>query len=95
MNVLGLFLLLFVLVGAFMGAFFIASNTNTTPIDSYGNTISANNSRMITNATPIMMVGTATIPWIAFLVVILIIVGVFLWTRSKSGSGGYNNSRYH
>lgn len=93
MNVLGLFFLLFVIVGAFMAAFLMASNANTTPVDSYGNTVSPNNTRMAGNFTPIMMAGTATLPWIGLLVVVLIIVGVFLWAHSQHG--GYNKSRYN
>jgi hypothetical protein len=95
MNVIGLFLLFFVLIGAAMGIFLIAGKSNVTPVDSYGATVSNETNRTAENTTTLIRTGGTSIPWIGFIVVILIIVGVFLWARSNGGNGGYNHSRYN
>ena len=95
MNVIGLFLLFFVILGAAMGIFLIAGKANTAPVDSYGDTVSEETNITAGNTTAVIKSGAASIPWIAFIVVVLVLIGVFLWARGESHGGGYNKSRYH
>jgi len=94
MNVIGLFLLLFVVVCVFGGVVLIAGNGYTAPTDSYGHTVSPQTNQTATNATKIMDSGSATIPWIGVIVAVLILVGVFLWALSQRSNHHNFLSRY-
>ena len=92
MNVIGLFLLLFAVVAVAMGLFLIAGSTNVVPVDSYGNTVSNATNMSIGNSTSVMMAGNSAIPWVAFIIAVLIVVAVFLWAI---GYSGVSKSRYN
>lgn len=89
MNIISLFLLLFTLVAVSMGLFLIAGSANVTPVDSFGHTTTNATNLSAGNVTPVMMAGSSAVPWIAFIVVVLILVGVFLWAIGYSG--GYKS----
>lgn len=93
----GLVMMLFVLICAVVGIYFIAGGISSTPyVDSSGNTTTtaANTSQVqmgnVTGVAP--TIGTGIIGILAVLF-ITTVVGV-VWTASKGGSG-YTRSRYH
>jgi Fe2+ transport system protein B len=88
MNVIGLFVLIFVLCGVFVGVYAIAGHANTTPVDSYGTTVGEDTNNTAGNASAIMQSGSAVIPWIVVLLAILVIVAVFFWAVGQYGHGG-------
>jgi len=94
MNVPTIFLVIFMIIGAAMVLFLIGGTSNTTPIDSQNNTVPEHTNETTGNATSIMKTGSAVAPWIAVILVVIVLCGVFLWAISKGGSGGYGRSRY-
>jgi len=94
MNVINLFLLFFVMVGVAMGVFLIAGNGVTTPVDSSGQTVSVAKNLSADNATLIVKTAAPVSPWIAFIVVVLIIAAIFLWALSQRSNHPNFLSRY-
>jgi hypothetical protein len=94
MSVIGLFLLLFVVVCVTMVLYLIAGNGVTPPVDSYGQTTTEATNLTAGNVTGLVKTGMAVNPWLAMLVVVLIIAAVFLWALSQRSNHHNFLSRY-
>ena len=94
MNIGGLMLILLIVGGAIGGMFIMASKMNmNAPVDSYGNTVSAqdNSSRMVVNGTA--NVGATAGSFIALIVGVLIMIGIIIFFVGTLKNGGSNSYR--
>lgn len=89
-------MMMFVLIAAIVGMFYIAGNIGTTPyVDTSGNTTNANTNasqQMMGNVTGVApTVGTGIVIILAVIFVSLAAGAVYIAATKK---GGYNSSRY-
>lgn len=92
MNIGGLIIILVMIVGALGGMYVMAANMNmNAPVDSYGNTVSANDNatRMSVNSTAV--IGYTAGTYIALIVGVLIMISAFIFL--VGATKGINSGR--